>query len=96
MNKKKNFNLIKIMAISIGIFMIITLAFTFSGSNKDVGIPKTNYLGLAQLGLIPTTNQCSHYQEAYSSTGVVAQTSNGDYAILESKFGDEYCPVRIK
>ena len=56
-----------------------------------------NYLGLAKLNLIPTTNQCS-YNEAkvYTSTDVIANTHEGQYLILESKFGDEYCPIRIK
>ena len=68
---------IKIIAISIAILMILTLSF-FILQEKEIGIQKTNYLGLAKLGLIPTTNQCSHSQDTYTSTEVIARTSNGD------------------
>lgn len=92
MNKKTNYNLV--LGI-IFLFLIISIGVIIIKPFTEPGIAKPNYLGLAKLGLIPNS-ECTHSQDAYTSTGVVARTSNGDYAILESKFGDEYCPVRIK
>ena len=57
---------------------------------------KTNYLGLAQLGLIPSTIQCSHNSNMYNPTGIFAIDGEGNkYTILQSKFGDESCLARI-
>jgi hypothetical protein len=82
----------------IGLILISAIGFGILTYPKEYAKPSApNYLGLAQLNLIPTTNQCS-YNEAkvYTSTDVIANTHEGQYLILESKFGDEYCPIRIK
>lgn len=60
-------------------------------------LPPPNYLGLAQMGVIPSQIQCSHSASSYVSTGIAAQGFDGNqYLILESKFGDESCVVKIK
>lgn len=88
MNKPTRFSLL-------GIFMVAIILTSFLMINKTESVSKPNYLGLANLGLIPTNIQCSHSIETYDSTDVSISNGKDSYLILQSKFGDESCLYKI-
>jgi len=96
-HKKLKLNVIP-FSIILGILIVGLISYNFYVVNNVESKPSTpNELGLATLGLIPTVPICTHNQSAYELTDVGVRDSNGaEYVLLKSKFGDEYCPIRIK
>ena len=77
--------------------MMITLIININDIDVYNNKPsKVNYLGLAELGVIPTTSECTHSSDVYDSTNVGMMDRYGDkYLIMQSKFGDESCLTPI-
>lgn len=95
--KKYNKNLIAFIAICLVVGALVSASIFFSTFNLSTKeLAKPNYLGQAMLGLIPTTAQCTHDENLYSSTDVYAEDKYGNkYVILKSTFGDEYCLNKV-
>ena len=78
---------------------LIMCIFHFSNlimPKESPALPPTDYLGLAQLGVIPTSDTCSYQLKEYESTGVIAQNINGQKSLLvRTKLGDESCFIPI-
>ena len=92
----KNLRIIAITLVSMALIMT-TFLFTSMATAKEAKPSPPNYLGLAQIGIIPTTIKCSHSLDTYISTGVIMinQQDQTKYIILQSKFGDEFCLAPI-
>lgn len=86
-------------AIALGIIIVIFVSSLFIVKifyKPEQSPQEINHLGLAKLKLIPTVNTCTHNESAYRLTDVGMYDQAGNrYVLLESKFGDEYCPYRI-
>ena len=93
--KRDNKLILQITLVGMGLILLVFLLTSINA--KEVKPSTPNYLGSAQLHLIPTNYICSHSQEVYTSTGVVItnQQDGSKYLILQSKFGDESCLTRI-
>jgi hypothetical protein len=85
-----------IIGIIICFLSVIALMIIIIPHPVEAKLTPTNYLGLAKLHIIPTTIQCTHSPETYFSTNVTMMDKKGNrYLILQSKFLDESCLIKI-
>jgi hypothetical protein len=94
--RRDNKTILQITLVAMGLILLVFLLTSITSVKEYPKPSAPNYLGLANLGLIPTTNTCSYNDaKVYTSTGIIGQVNEKQYLILESKLGNEYCPIRI-
>lgn len=69
----------------------------YTGYIFNHALLNNNYLTMAQIGMIPTTDVCTHPLNSYFNTGVtITNKQDGNkYTILQYAWGEESCLIKI-